>query len=189
MISARLVAASAVSMFIFLGCTHVVGFHPVKTPSEIDAKTGVGIRLYMAPELKSATHSFRAFGSGIANTWVVDYGARVHEFAVTYLPAAFEDFQEVDSPIEPKATEVLLTIVNVEYVVKGQAAHITMDVEATNASGTKILTQQYATRGWSGSGAVLGGGAFAQKGVTRSSTDQALKEIFLTLIGDLLNAL
>ena len=95
----------------------------------------------------------------------------------------------MNSPMEPGRVEVLLTIKNVEYVVGGQAAHVSMDVEATDASGAAILTKHYSTRGWSGSGVVFAAGAFAQKGVTRSSTDQALKEIFLTLIEDLRSAL
>jgi len=74
-------------------------------------------------------------------------------------------------------------------LVKNQAAHVTIDVEAKGERNSTILSQQYSARGWSGSGAVFGGGAFAQKGVTRSSTDQALKEIFLKLVDDLRTAM
>lgn len=184
MASLRAIALCA-AMTALAACTHVVGFHPVKPPEEVDGRTAASVRLYMAPDVRNATHSFRSFGSGIANKWVVDYGARLHEYAVTYLPAAFTDFRELDAPAEPVGREILLTIKNVEYVVQGQAAHISLDAEAVDARGSKLLTKHYSTRGWSGAGAVLGGGAFAQKGVTRSSTDQALKEIFLGMIEDL----
>ena len=54
---------------------------------------------------------------------------------------------------------------------------------------SQVLSKHYATRGWSGTGVVFLGGAMAQKGVTRSSTDRAFKEIFLELIDDLRTAL
>lgn len=125
--------------------------------------------------------------SGIANKWVVDYGARAHEFAVAYLSAAFRDFEEVSRP--GTDADANLEIEHLHYTVSGQAAHVTMDVEVVDKGGAKLLSEHYDTRGWRGTGAVFVGGAFAQKGVTRSSTDQAFKEIFLKLIDDLRAAL
>lgn len=188
MTKARLAVACAASFLLF-GCTHVVGFHPVKVPSKVQPKTAASVRLYMAPEIESATYSFRAARAGRANKWVVRYGARVHDFAVAYLGAAFTDFQEVSSPQVPAGPDVLVTIDNVDYYMSGQAAHVQMDVEVRDASGRVILSKHYATRGWSGYGVVLIGRAWAEKGVTRSSTDEALKEIFSSLVKDLRGAL
>ena len=166
-------------------CTYVAGFHPVQEPEKLGSPTPASVSFHMKPALVEAKHSFRAAGSGIAHKWVVPYRQRVDDFAVSYLSAAFTDFSESGSPATGSGGSVNVEITNVEYVVKHQAANVTIDVEATGERDNAILSQQYSARGWSGSGAVLGGGAFAQKGVTRSSTDQALKEIFEKLVADL----
>ena len=56
----------AASLLFLLGCTHVVGFHPVKLPEEMPAAVDADVDFYMSPELKAASYSFRAVGSGIA---------------------------------------------------------------------------------------------------------------------------
>jgi len=168
---------------LVLGCSHTVAFHPLtQAPQELSAsKTNASVRLYMPPELQRATNTFHA----TMNTWTIGYGARVHEFATLYLPAAFSDFQEVQSPQKPEAPAVLVAIQDVHFLMEDQAAHITMDVQTTSASGAPLFTKEYRGDGWSGVGAALGAGPFAQKGITRSSTDEALKQIFLNLITDL----
>ena len=168
-------------------CTHVVNFKPVKPPEEVVTQSDASVKLYMRPELIQSSHSFRSMLSGIANKWAVNYGARAHEFAVEYLSAAFRDFEEVSEP--GTGADANLEIKHLHYTVSGQAAHVTMDVEATDATAAKLLSEHYATRGWRGTGVVFVGGVFAQKGVTRSSSDQAFKEIFLKLIDDLRAAL
>jgi hypothetical protein len=183
-------AVLALALALILGlpaCTHTVGFHPAKPAEEITTKTAASVKLYMRPELVEANHSFRAFGSGIANLWVVDYGQRVHDFAVTYLSAAFTDFEEVEAP--PSGSDANVEIKDVSYAIRDQAAHVELDVTANGSTGDSILSKHYETRGWRGGGVVFAGGAFAQKGVTRSSTDQALKTIFLELIADLRSTL
>jgi hypothetical protein len=186
----RIAAAIVILISLSLpACTHVVGFHPVQKPPEIDSKTDASVSLYMKPELAGATHSFRAAGSGIANKWVVPYGARVREFAVEYLSAAFSDFKELSAPAKGSGSNADVEVTSVDYAVKGQAAHVAIDIQAIGATGEKILAEQYSTRGRSGHGVVFAGGAFAQKGATRSSTDQALREIFLKFVEDLRAAL
>jgi len=172
---------------VWLGCSHTVGFHPLtQAPPELEAsKTAASVRLYMSPELQAASNTFRA----VLNSWTIVYGERTHEFAVTYLEAAFTDFQEVMSPEKPDAPAVLVKIQSVEYLMEDQAAHIKVVVEASDGAGTSLLTKEYRADGWSGIGASMGGGPFAQKGITRSSTDQALKEIFLNVVRDLRRAL
>ena len=169
--------------FLVVGCTHTVGFHPLPgAPPELTAgKTAAAVRLFMPVELQNATRSIRAQ----LNNWIVGYGARTHHFATTYLEAAFTDFQEVSSAAAPPTPGFLVNIQQVEYNVEDQAAHITMVVEVSDGSGANLLTKQYRADGWSGIGAAMGGGVFAEKGIIRSSTDQALKEMFLTLIRDL----
>ncbi|MEE8367599.1 MAG: hypothetical protein V3S30_04720 [Thermoanaerobaculia bacterium] len=182
--------AIVVALSLLLGlpaCTHNVTFHPVKLPEENIRQTDESVKFYMRPELVEASHSFRSFLSGIANKWVVDYGARAHEFAVQYLSAAFTEFEEVAEP--GSGADANLEIEHLHYTVSGQAAHVTMDVTAKDSTGSELMSEHYQTRGWAGSGVLLATGAFGQKGVTRSSTDQAFKEIFLKLIDDLRAAL
>jgi hypothetical protein len=182
--------AIVVAFSLLLGlpaCTHNVGFHPLQPPEEIVHKTDASVKLYMRPIIVEASHSFRSALSGIANKWVVDYGARAHEYAVQYLSAAFTDFEEVAEP--GSGADANLEIEHLYYTISGHAAHVTMDVEATDATGNELMSEHYQTRGWRGTGVVFLGGAFAQKGVTRSTTDQAFREIFLQLVADLRSAL
>jgi hypothetical protein len=179
--------ASAFITLSLSGCVHQVGFHPVTPATEISSQTKAGVSLYIAPGIVPSEYSFRAAGSGVANSWVVDYGTRVHDYAVQYLSDAFGPVNEVDKPASGSQANV--SISDVTYNISGQAAHVTIAASATDEVGEQILSERYEARGWSGSGAVFGGGAFAQKGVTRSSTDQALKEIFLKLVDDLRMAL
>ena len=168
-------------------CTHVVNFHPVEPPEGAMTQSDASVKFYMRPELIHSSHSFRSALSGIANKWVVNYGTRAHEFAVKYFSAAFRDFEEVSEP--GTDADANLEIKHLHYTVSGQAAHVTMDVEAMGTAGAELLSEHYDTRGWSGTGVVFAAGAFAQKGAIRSSTDQAFKEIFLKLIDDLRAAL
>ena len=182
--------ATVVALSLLLGlpaCTHNVGFDPLQPPEEIVHKTDASVKLYMRPLIVEASHSFRSAMSGIANKWVVDYGARAHEYAVQYLSAAFTDFEEVAEP--GSGADANLEIEHLYYTISGHAAHVTMDVEATDATGNELMSQHYQTRGWRGAGVVFLGGVFAQKGVTRSTTDQAFREIFLQLVADLRSAL
>jgi hypothetical protein len=182
--------ATVVALSLLLGlpaCTHNVGFDPLQPPEEIVHKTDASVKLYMRPLIVEASHSFRSAMSGIANKWVVDYGARAHEYAVQYLSAAFTDFEEVAEP--GSGADANLEIEHLYYTISGHAAHVTMDVDATDATGNELMSQHYQTRGWRGTGVVFLGGVFAQKGVTRSTTDQAFREIFLQLVTDLRSAL
>ena len=179
--------ASAFITLSLSGCVHQVGFHPVKPAAEISSQTQASVSLYIAPGIVSSVYSFRAAGSGLANKWVVDYGTRVRDYAVQYLSDAFGPINEVDGPASDSQANV--SISEVTFSIRGQAANVTMSASATNEVGEQLLSERYQARGWSGAGAVFGGGAFAQKGVTRSSTDQALKEIFLKLVDDLRMAL
>jgi len=177
----------AVLLLSLTACRHTVGFHPVKEPS-LGERVPTSASLVIDPSIPPAEHSFRAFGSGIANSWTVPYGQRVHDFAQVYLAGTFQEFSESES-LETAPGDVRVHITRAEYTVKGQAAHVDLDVTALDASGRELFSKTYASRGWSGGGAVFGGGAFAQKGVTRSSTDQALNEVFLDVVADLREAL
>ena len=179
--------ASAFITLSLSGCVHHVGFHPVDPAAEISSQTKASVSLYIAPGIVPSEYSFRAFGSGIAHSWVVDYGTRVQEYAVQYLADAFGSVNEVDEPTSDSQANV--SISDVTYSISNQAAHVTLAASVTDEVGEQILSERYQARGWSGVGAVLGGGPFAQTGVTRSSTDQALKEIFLQLVDDLRMAL
>jgi len=165
-----------------------VSFHPLPEPymgEPIDASAS----LYVPEEISEATHSFRAFGSGIANRWTVLYGARLSDFAMQTLDAAFRDLRLAPSPEPSGGSDVFVRLVSASYDVSGQAALAGLELEAFDAAGAPILAERYDARGSAGFGAVTGGGAFAQKGVVRSSTDEALRVIFGNLVTDLRTAL
>jgi hypothetical protein len=142
----------------------------------------------MDERLKTAQYAFRAFGSGLANEWVVPYAEQVHQFATGYLSQVFSDYTEVQSPHVPRG--ILLNITGVKYEVSGQAAHVSVSLEVSEATGQPLLSHTYSAVGPSGAGAVWGGGrAFAQEGMVRRSTNRALHEIFQEATTDLLKVM
>jgi hypothetical protein len=182
----QLIALLAVFVPSTFACTHTVGWDPIRYETPISPKMRAKASLYIDADLKTATYSFRAAGSGVANKWVVPYGERVHDFARSYLSQAYTEFAEADSPTISKG--VLVSITGVEYSVSGQAAHITVSVDVSGANGRKLMTESYRADGPSGAGAVFGGGVFAQKATVRRSTNRALHEIFEQLLEDLRGA-
>jgi hypothetical protein len=161
---------------------------PLRYETQLTQQSAGPVSLYMDERLKTAQYAFRAFGSGLANEWIVPYGERVHQFATGYFSQVFSDYMEVQSPHVPRG--ILLNITDVKYEVSGQAAHISVSVEASDATGQPLLTHAYSAVGPSGAGAVWGGGgAFAQEGMVRRSTNRALHEIFQEATADLLKAM
>ena len=165
------------------GC-HTVGFHPVDRP-EVDSTIPARVGLYVEPEITGATYSFRSWASGIANRWTVPYGARLREYSVAYLAAAFQGFSELRTLEMVFDGDALVYIDRADYSVAAQAAHLTIGVEVRDGSGNELFRRDYSSRGWSGTGVVFAGGVFAQKGVTRSSTNDVMKSVLLELIDDL----
>jgi hypothetical protein len=169
-----------------LGCAHTVDWDPIEHETPLGPQSPGKVSLFMDVGLANAEHSFRAFGSGIANKWLVPYGERVHYFAEAYLTGAFRKYEEVESP--QVSSGMLVHITDVVYTVSGQAAHVKVSVEASDALGDPLLTRSYSADGPSGAGAVFAGGAFAQKGMVRRSTNRALHAVFQQLIPDLQSA-
>lgn len=178
------VAFGILAFLVMSGCTHTVRWDPIHYETPVTREAPRPIALFMEEHLKTARYAFRAFGSGIANEWVVPYGERVHEFAASYLSQMFSDYTEAKSPQVGRG--ILLHITAVKYEVSGQSAHITIDVVARDAGGQPLLTRSYSAVGPSGAGVIWsGGGAFAQQGMVRRSTNRALHEIFQQLTADL----
>jgi hypothetical protein len=172
-----------------LTACYTVSFHPLQQPQELERPIPANVGLYIDPEIPEASYSFRAFSSGIGNRWTVHYGSRVEEYAQVYLSSAFSEFGSVSAPSASAEHDAVVRIESVEYWMEDQAAHITIGVKAIGASGTELVKKSYSNRGRSRLGTVFAGGVFAQKAATRSSTDEALGEIFAELVGDLRTAL
>jgi hypothetical protein len=143
------------------------------------------VSLYAPAHVRDASHSFRAFSSGIANRWTVPYGARLVEFARTFLCASASGCRDASSPEDVEGEEVLVRLQGADYRVQGQAAHVTVRIDVVDATGSELLKKGYTARGGSGMSSVVWGGVFAQKEVTRSSTDEALREVFTAVVSDL----
>ena len=117
-------AFGILALFSAVGCVHTVGWDPIHYETPLTRETPRPVSLYMDERLKTAEYTFRAFGSGIANEWVVPYGERVHQFAESYLLQVFSDYTEVQSPHVSRG--ILFYITAVTYEVNGQAAHISV---------------------------------------------------------------
>jgi hypothetical protein len=163
-------------------CSHTVDWDPIHYETSIE-RIGDAVQLHMDDDLQEAEYSFRAFSSGIANKWVVPYGERVKEFAEGYLSRAFTSVSEVDDAEDARGG--LVDIQGVEYEVSGQSAHVSLTVEHRPPGRGGAVLRSYQASGPSGTGVVFVGGAFAQKGMVRRSTNRALHDVFGALLSDL----
>ncbi len=178
----RIVFVMAV-IAIVAGCAHPVDF---KTPAAESYSETLPCKaaLHMDGDLKNKVYSSRSFGSGIANRWDVPIGKIVYDYADSYLSKGFDGFYKVDSPSGVNKGDVLIDIADIDYYMKGQAAHASIDIDVNNSKGNKTFNKEYQVDGPSGYGRVMLGGAFAQKSAIRQSTDVVLKDIFKSFMAD-----
>lgn len=168
---------------IIAGCAHPVEF---KTPHAQSYNTTLPCKaaLHMDKDLKNKIYSSRAFSSGIANRWDVPIGRIVYEYANSYLEKGFDGFYKIDSLSGVKQGDVLIDITDINYYMKGQAAHADIVIDVNDVNGKKVFDKKYSAHGPSGYGRVFIGGAFAQKSAIRQSTDVVLKDIFKSFMAD-----
>ena len=181
----RLLGLTAV-MLAASGC-HTVGFYPVEVPPVAQpVQSSVGVQV--SPEIASATYRFRSWMSGIANRWTVPYGPRSKEFAIKFLCAAFERCVESDGAGSKGSADTWVELTRVDYRVERHAAHMLIHARAIRGGSELLIDRDYQATGPSQMGAVFWGGVFAEKAIIRSSTDDALRQIFSALVEDLLAA-
>lgn len=185
MVTVRVRLLGCIALFVWcLSCTHDVAF---QRPAVFayGEKIPIDIAFFMKSELKTKTYEGRAWSSGIANQWVVPVGDAAHEYALAYLSDAFRTFREIGSPETVSPGHYLLRIDDLTYWMEGQAAHSTMRVSVSTATGREVLKQEYAEDGPSGFGRILAAGAFAQKSAIRQSTHVVFENLFKRLRNDI----
>jgi hypothetical protein len=169
------------------GCmTHQVAFND-PAPATYDSKLGLGVGFYMSNELRVQEYRFRSGSSGLGNTWLVPYGKVAHQYALAYLPGAFQSFEEVDDPERPPTGGILIRLDAMAYEMKGQAAHCSMTFSVLSLQGRKVMEKTYTKDGPSELGRVAGGGVFGQKSAIRQSSHVVLESIFKNLVKDIRN--
>ncbi|VAV82258.1 hypothetical protein MNBD_DELTA01-1276 [hydrothermal vent metagenome] len=168
---------------IIAGCAHPVEF---RTPVEESYNETLPCKaaLHMDEDLQNKVYSSRSFGSGIANRWDVPIGKIVYDYADSNLKKGFDGFYKVDSLSGVKQGDIAINIADIDYYMKGQAAHANIVIDVNDSKGNKAFSKEYSSDGPSGFGRVMLGGAFAQKSAIRQSTDVVLKDIFKSFMAD-----
>lgn len=167
------------------GCAYHVAF---KMPDSYQYETTIPLQaaFYMNETLKGKMYHGRAWSSGIANRWDVPIGDAVHKYAISYLPGGFASFSEINSLDEETPYDLLVKVDDINYYMKGQAAHCDLTFVIENSSGGEVFSKKYHADGPSGYGRVFAAGAWAQKSAIRQSTHVVMENIFKELMDDIL---
>jgi len=174
-------------VFLFLSsCARPVAFNRPDI-QQYQAKIPLKAHFYMEKSLRDKMYSSRAFSSGIANRWDVPIGETTYTYAISYLKSAFETFEEIDTPNPKDGYNILIEVTDINYSMKGQAAHCDLNFVLVNQDGKEVWNKQYNQDGPSGFGRVLAVGAFGQKSAIRQSTHVVLENIFKNLVRDIEN--
>jgi hypothetical protein len=137
---------------------------------------------YIAPHAENFKYEFRAFATGVANLWVVEFGKMLDDTLKSAdVQAAFGGITKVDN--EGQNSAVILFDVN-DYTFKDYGAHVKLHV-AVKSSGNLVFEKDYESNGKEQVGKMISAGAFGQKNAVQQSTKSAIDEILKQVILDL----
>lgn len=180
--------AVAVLALAVSACTHSV--HSDYAQYLVNNETQVtfphvteSVQYYMDPTTENHSMQVRAITTGIANSWVVDFG-RILDATMSGndMRTAFDEVKKVSSP--EGVPGLLLRFSLRRYDFSDFQATVALGISARN-DGTEILTNTYSATGISQGGKMFWGGAFAMQNAMQQSTKSALDQIFTEFIGDL----
>lgn len=168
---------------LLLGCVYNVDF---KTPDQYKYSMALPLNVgfHMNKSLVGQMYSGRSAASGIANRWDVPVGKVTHDYAVSYLKGGFTGFTDIDALDKTDGYDAVIEVTEINYYMKGQAAHSDITITAHDRSGNKLVDKKYHSDGPSGFGRVFAGGAFAQKSAIRQSTHVVMEKIFRDFMAD-----
>ena len=146
-----------------------------------------GASLYfITPNTERFSYEFRAFTTGAANLWVVEFGKMLDDTLTS--PEVQEAFGSLKKTSEATGELGKTLIFDLQqYTFQDYGAHISLKVTLM-PSGQAPFEKIYTQDGKSQGGKMFWGGAFAQKNAVQQSTKLALDEILRDLLADL-NAL
>jgi hypothetical protein len=145
-------------------------------------RTDKASEYFLTPQTQEFSYEFRAFVTGAANLWVVDFGKMLDDTLQSAdVQAAFGDLERSD---DVAASDAVLIFDLHEYTFEEFGAHISLNIALSRANEV-VFEKTYTEDGRTQGGKMFWGGAFAQKNAVQQSTRTALDEILRQLIADL----
>lgn len=180
----RFFKGSLLLVVILIGCAHYVDFN---SPDLYLYESAVPLKIvfYMDKNMKDKMYSSRTHSGVYVFRWDVPIGNVVHQYAIAYLKNGFKDFNETENLSAKPSYDFLIKVIDINYYMKGQAAHCDLVFNIENSSGKEVLNKKYHADGPSGFGRVFAGGPFAQKSAIRQSTHVVMETIFKNLVDDI----
>jgi hypothetical protein len=177
------------------GCAHPIAFNAADTSWHYSVgaeKLGdAALVAVIDPATAAQSYTFRAWASGVANQWVVNYGEMLVQVADVELPQLVGLYERSTSFREPASGNPRLTLVLTvpSYVFEDYRAKLTLRAEAFGPGRKPIFSKDYSAMGESEAGMMVGLGALGQTSAVRQSSLDAFKAAFAAMRPDLLAAL
>ncbi len=138
---------------------------------------------YLTPETSSHSYSFRAFTSGIANKWIVEFGSMLDTALES--PSVQAAFGKLTKQATADSAQGNLLIFDLKsYEFSEFTAHVALNVKLMKGSQT-LLDKLYSSDGLSQGGKMFWGGAFSVRNAVHQSTRYALDDILRKLLRDI----
>jgi len=158
-----------------LGCLSVAGcYHVTLEPIAPVAaeRLPIAARVDVPAATATAIYEVHSGMAGFANSWTIDVGKAIVQYAGAYLPNAFMPGGDVTVRVE------LAT-----FDVHDFEAHAAMRFTVVRGEQA-IYDKTYQCRGEGYAARVVWGGAFAMKSAMRKTTDEALRMCFSQFLDD-----
>lgn len=120
----------------------------------------------------SRTYDVRSGMAGVANSWTLEIGAAIVQYAQAYLSNAF-----------PPGNDATIRVELTSFDVHDFEAHADMRFTVLRG-GTTVAEKTYQCKGEGYAARVVWGGAFAMKSSMRKTTDEALRDCFRRFLAD-----
>ena len=137
----------------------------------------------LSQNTQRSSYEFRAFASGEANLWIVEFGRMLDDTLMSAdVQKAFGSLQKAGDASQGRNGLLLFDLQT--YTFQEFGAHISLKVSLMRG-GQEVFSKTYNQDGKTQGGKMFWGGAWAQKNAVQQSTKLALDEILRELIADL----
>ena len=137
----------------------------------------------LSQNTQRSSYEFRAFASGEANLWIVEFGRMLDDTLMSAdVQKAFGSLQKAGDTSQGRNGLLLFDLQT--YTFQEFGAHISLKVSLMRG-GQEVFSKTYNQDGKTQGGKMFWGGAWAQKNAVQQSTKLALDEILRELIADL----
>lgn len=147
-------------------------------PVATDLQTGY----YITEATMNHKYSFRAFTSGIANKWIIEFAQMLD--VTLQSDSVQRAFGKLAKQNDDNAKDKLLIFDLEKYEFSEFTAHIALNVKLMDNSDL-ILDKTYLAKGQPQGGKMFWGGAMSTRHAVHQSTQYALNDIMVKLINDI----